>query len=155
MLHRSARFAWESFVQYQDDSFNRLDSRTLLGGGARFNLSPGDQRYQLTVGVGAYYTQEVYQLDGTELRDDYARANSYVSYSKQLTDSTWVSNTLYWQPRISRPSDRYVYNNFAVTVKINSALALKVTLETQYDSDPVANLDHTDHSYYTSLVYSF
>lgn len=155
ILHRSKTFAWEGFVQYQQDSFQLLDSRSLVGGGARFNLSPGDEHYQLAVGVGAYYTEEVYGLPrGTE-RDDYMRANSYASYVLPLSPNTTFSDTLYWQPRFSRPSDSYVYNNLALEVAINKALSLKITLETQYDSDPVDDLKHTDQSYYTSLLYHF
>lgn len=153
--HNTPRFAWESFVQYQDDAFKLLDSRQLVGGGARFDLSPGDEHFRLTVGAGAYYTEEVYNLDNGELRDDYARANFYVSYFQQLTATTQISNTLYWQPRFSRPSDSYVYNSLALSVKINQSLALQISLESQYDSQPVDNLEHTDHSYSTSLVYSF
>lgn len=152
--HNSATFAWESFVQYQDDDFKLLDSRKLVGGGARFDLS-GEQSYQLSVGLGAYYTEEVYQLEGDELRDDYARANTYINYLQQLTASTKLTNTLYWQPRFSQPSDSYVYNNFSLAVKINETLAIKLSLESQYDSQPVASVKHVDHSYYTSLVYSF
>lgn len=152
--HNSERFAWESFMQYQDDEFKLLDSRKLIGGGVRYDLSV-EQTYQLSLGLGAYYTEEVHQLAATELREDYARANSYVSYSQQLTDTATISNTLYWQPRFSRLSDSYVYNNFSLSVKINDALSLKVSLESQYDSQPVANVEHSDHSYYTALVYEF
>ncbi len=153
--HESPRFAWEGFLQYQDDAFKLLDSRTLVGAGARFDLSPDDESFQLRVGVGGYYTEEVYQLENTEVREDYARGNAYVSYSQRLTPSASISNTLYWQPRLSQPSDSYLYNNLAVKVDINQRLALQVTLESQYDSDPVADLEHADHSYFTSLVFSF
>lgn len=153
--HRSDLLAWESFVQYQQDAFKSLDSRSLVGAGARFNLSPEDERYLLMVGVGAYYTEEVYILDRGNLRDDYMRANSYISYSQPLGENARLSNTLYWQPRFSRPSDSYVYNHLSLEVAINTSLSLQVSVESNYDSDPVEDVEHTDHSYSTSLLYKF
>ncbi|WGO97048.1 DUF481 domain-containing protein [Saccharophagus degradans] len=157
--HNSNKLAIEGFVQYQEDTFKLLDSRALVGAGARFKISQKDDDYLFNFGVGAYYTEEVYNLPETatdeEREEQYARANSYINYAKQLTQSTSFSNTLYWQPRLGDIADSYAYNNLAFTVKISEKLALKVTLETQYDSKPVGELEHVDHSYFTSLAYSF
>ena len=153
--HRSQTLAYEAFIQYQDDAFKLLDSRKLIGGGIRLNLAPEDT-YLFNIGVGAYYTEEVYDLgDGINETEKYTRGNSYVNFAKQLTDSTEFSNTLYWQPRLSDFSDSYAYNSLSLSVKINQKLALKITLETQYDSKPVNNLERVDHTYFTSLAYSF
>lgn len=155
IYHRSQAFAVESFIQYQDDAFQLLDSRTLIGGGIRLNLAP-NSAYLFNVGLGAYYTKEVYNLDdGIIEKERYSRGNSYINFAKQLTDSTEFTNTLYWQPRLTNFSDSYAYNHLALSVKINHELALKVTLETRYDSKPVNNLEHVDHTYLTSLSYSF
>lgn len=155
IYHRSQTFALEGFIQYQDDAFQLLDSRKLIGGGVRINLAPNDT-YLFNVGVGAYYTEEVYDLDDDITEEEkYARGNSYINFAKQLTDSTKFSNTLYWQPRLSDFSDSYAYNSLALSVQINDKLALKITLETHYDSQPVNNLEHVDHTYLTSLSYSF
>jgi putative salt-induced outer membrane protein len=153
--HRTQTLAFEGFIQYQEDAFKLLDSRKLIGGGIRFNLAP-QETYLFNIGVGAYYTEEVYNLgDGINTSEQYTRGNSYINFAKQLTDSTTFSNTLYWQPRLSDISDSYAYNSLALSVKINQQLALKITLETQYDSKPVNNLEQVDHAYFTSLEYSF
>lgn len=153
--HRSDTFAWESFVQYQEDAFRSLDARSLVGAGARFNISPKSESYLLIVGAGAYYTEEVYNLEMGKLREDYLRGNSYISYTQPLGPNATLSNTLYWQPRFSQPSDSYVYNHLSLDVVVTKALLLRVTLETQYDSDPVEDVENTDHSYVTSLLYRF
>lgn len=155
IYHRSQVFAFESFIQYQDDAFQLLDARKLIGGGIRLNLAPNNT-YLFNIGLGAYYTEEVYNLDEAMVEEErYARGNSYVNFEKQLTDSTKLSNTLYWQPRLTNFSDSYAYNKLALSVKINRELALKIILETRYDSKPVNNLAHVDHNYLTSLSYSF
>lgn len=156
--HSSNKIAHEGFVQFQNDAFKLLDSRALVGGGIRFKLSDphNSNDLLLNVGLGAYYTKEVFNAeDGSHPSEKYARANSYINFAKPLSDNTTISNTLYWQPRLSNFSDVYLYNNFALTVKINKALALKVTVETNYDSDPFGDLETTDHNYFTSLSYSF
>ncbi|MFA7555768.1 MAG: DUF481 domain-containing protein [Spongiibacteraceae bacterium] len=153
--HRSDVFAWEGYTQYQQDAFKSLDSRLLLGAGARLNVSPQDESYLLTLGLGAYYTEETYDLEGGSLHENYVRANTYASFVKSLGENITFSNTLYWQPRFSRPSDSYIYNNLEFKMAINTALSLKITIESQYDSDPVEDVSSTDHSYYTSLVYEF
>lgn len=153
--HRSQILAFEGFIQYQEDAFKLLDSRKLIGGGIRVNLAP-QETYLFNIGMGAYYTEEVYDLgDGINTTEKYTRGNSYINFAKQLTDSTKFSNTLYWQPRLSDISDSYAYNSLSLSVKISQKLALKITLETQYDSKPVNNLEHVDHAYFTSLEYSF
>ena len=157
--HVTPFLAYEGFIQYQDDAFKLLDSRKLIGGGARFNLSPASDPYLFNVGLGAYYTKEIYSpttsiVDSTN-EETYIRINSYINFAKQITVSTSFSNTLYWQPRVGDISDSYAYNNLALTVKISKKLALKITLETQYDSKPVDDLKHVDHTYFTSLAYSF
>lgn len=153
--HRSQSFAFEGFAQYQDDAFKLLDSRKLIGAGIRLNLSP-EKTYPFNIGLGAYYTEEIFNIDNIiSDAEKYTRANSYVMFAKQFNNNTKISHTFYWQPRLSDFSDSYIYNNVALSVKISETLSLKVTLETQYDSRPVNNLDHVDHSYYTSLAYSF
>jgi putative salt-induced outer membrane protein len=153
--HRSESLALEGFIQYQDDAFKLLDSRKLIGVGVRINLAP-EENYLFNIGAGAYYTEEVYDLgSGIIEAEKYTRGNSYINFAKQLTESTTFSNTLYWQPRLSDLSDSYAYNSLSLSVKINQKLALKITLETQYDSDPVNNLEHVDNTYLTSLAYSF
>ena len=153
--HNTPAFAWESYIQYQQDSFKSLDSRSLVGGGARFNTSPEDESYLLILGVGAYYTEEVYDLQMGKQHDDYVRASTYASYVKPLGANATLSNTLYWQPRLSQPSDCYVYNNLALELKINASLSLRITVESQYDSDPVEDNENADHNYKTSLLYRF
>jgi len=155
--HNTAHFAWESYLQYSDDAFKQLDSRALMGAGIRYSFAPEDNhRYDLILGIGAYYTEEVYNLElGGQLDEDYARASGYVTYSLQLSETAALLNTLYLQPRISQLSDVYIYNNFSLELTITGALALQVSLETQYDSEPVEDTKSLDHTYKTALVYKF
>ncbi len=46
-------------------------------------------------------------------------------------------------------------NNIAFTQNVSNALALRTSLETKYNSDPLGNAENTDNTLGVSLVYSF
>lgn len=151
----SKRTTVESYLQHQTDDFKLLESRALIGGGMRFNLTPDHPRIGLAIGVGAYYTEEKFDLDSYRIEEDYARASTYFVYQHQLSKTSTISNTLYVQPRFSRPSDVYALNDLSLELKMNSTVSFQLTLKTEYDSDPVADVKKTDQSYHTSVVFSF
>ena len=149
------RLATEQYLQYQDNEFKLLNARQLAGGGVRYLMTPDTKNISLHLGAGAYYTEERWDLEPEELVDDYARGSFYSSYKHQLTDTIFIIDTLYLQPRLSQPSDLYIYNQFSIKIDIYKALSLKFSLESSHDSDPVSDLKKTDQSYSTALVYNF
>jgi putative salt-induced outer membrane protein YdiY len=151
----STRLATEQYLQYQDDEFKLLNSRQLAGGGVRYLMTPDTKNISLHLGAGAYYTEERWNLEPEELVEDYARGSFYSSYKHQLTDTIFIIDTLYLQPRLSQPSDLYIYNQFSIKIDIYKALSLKFSLESSHDTDPVSDLKKTDQSYSTALVYNF
>lgn len=153
--HIDKRYAWEAFTQYEEDFFRQLEARSLIGGGMRFNLLPKPEEMALILGAGAYYTKERYDYGPYSADSDHARVSTYVSFRRVVTDTTSIANTLYYQPRMSRPSDYYAYNLFTLAVKISKTLQLQVNVESNFDSEPILDLRHYDHYYYTSFVYQF
>jgi len=153
--HLDKRYAWETFTQYEEDFFRQLEARSLVGGGMRFNMLPKPDETALILGLGAYYTRERYDYGAYSSGNDHARFSSYVSFRRIVSDTTSIANTLYYQPRMSRPSDFYAYNLFTLAVKISKTLQLQVNVESNYDSDPILDLKQYDHNYYTSIVYLF
>jgi len=153
--HLDKRYAWESYTQYEEDFFRQLESRSLLGGGMRFNILPKPDEMALILGAGAYYTKERYDYGPYSADSDHARFSTYVSFRHIISDTTSIANTLYYQPRMSRPSDYYAYNLFTLAVKINKTLQLQINVESNFDSEPILDLEHYDHNYYTSVDYLF
>lgn len=153
--HLDKHYAWETFTQYEEDFFRQLEARSLVGGGMRFNILPKPQEMALILGAGAYYTKERYDYGPYSSDSDHARFSSYVSFRRVITDTTSIANTLYYQPRMSQPSDYYAYNLFTLAVRISKTLQLQVNVESNFDSEPILDLEHYDHNYYTSVVYLF
>jgi hypothetical protein len=153
--HLDKRYAWETFTQYEEDFFRQLEARALAGGGMRFNLFPKPEEMALIIGTGAYYTKERYDYGPYSSDSDHARFSSYVSFRRIISDTTSIANTLYYQPRMSKPSDYYAYNLFTLAVKISKTLQLQVNVESNFDSEPILELEQYDHNYYTSIVYLF
>ncbi|GMG87964.1 DUF481 domain-containing protein [Biformimicrobium ophioploci] len=154
IAHLSEKFAWETYVQHQSDEFRLLASRALVGTGARWTLKKSDSQL-IAFGASAYFTEEKFDLAAGDVSEDYARASFYGVYKVRLGANAQLSNTIYYQPRLSQPSDHYIANSFALKTMINDSLSLEVGVESLFDSDPVEDLEKADHSYTTSLVYSF
>lgn len=157
IYRKNERFKYEFYLQQQSDAFKQLDSRRLIGGGVRWQLF-GKGSTSINLGLGGYYTFERYRnANNTELaaHSDYARWSSYIVLKHQLNANSYITNITYAQPRISRLSDRYGYNDFALTSKVSTRVSLSATLRSEYDSHPFGDVKTTDHSYNVSLAYEF
>lgn len=155
--------AGEAFVQWQQNEFDNLTSRTLAGGGVRYNLLDRPDVISLALGLGACREREELDL-GTYDEVSWAwRANSYVTYRHQLNPQLRLVSTVYYQPNMDEMDDYRVLLDLGVAVAINESLSLKVSYSLSHNSDPAVNLDanppinkaETNTGYTTSLVYSF
>ncbi len=162
--HRlSPQIASEAFLQWEEDEFSNLASRTLAGGGARFVVASEVDTFSLALGIGAFYEREKMDLVSYEDESEQWRVNAYASYTHVLNDKTTLASTVYVQPSAENSSDLRALTTFSLTVKMTGALALKVGYQAKHDSEPAQNLNATppiDNSktnteYNTSLVYRF
>lgn len=158
IYRESERFKYEFYLQQQSDAFKQLESRRLIGGGVRWQLF-GEGNISVNLGLGGYYTFERYRRPGAAdafgSRSDYARWSSYIVFKQQLNANSYITNITYIQPRISQLSDRYGYNNFALTTKVSTRVSMSATLRSEYDSNPFGDVKTTDHNYNVSLAYEF
>lgn len=156
-------FAAEAFVQWQQNAFDNLTSRSLAGGGGRYDLVNKPEVVTLSLGLGAFREREELDL-GTFNQVSWAwRANSYAAYRHQLNSQVRLLGTLYYQPNLSDTDDFRVLTEFGVSVAINGSLSLNLSYSLSHNSDPAVNLEatppidkaETNTGYVTSLVYSF
>lgn len=150
--------SWEAFAQLQTDEFTRLKLRSLLGGGARFSLLQDNERHTAYIGAGVFRSRE--KLDplagSTTVEVDYAtRINFYQVYQYRITDTSRVTNMVYYQPDVSEVSDYRLLEQLALKVDINRSLSLKVSVDVARDSRPPQAVKKTDTSYNTGLEYRF
>lgn len=159
----SDTWATEAFAQWEKDEFDRLASRVLTGGGARYTLLQKPDEYIFALGLGAFREYEKTNL-GTYIDEQHlTRVNSYYSFKAKLSDTWSFLQTTYYQPSANKMSDYRVLADFGLGAKMTEKLQLRLNYRFTFDSEPAQNLNavpvidnhKTNTEYKTSLVYSF
>lgn len=146
---------WELFAQLQTDEFKQINSRALSGGGIRlrlFDLLEGGKGY---FGIGAFYENIRYKEPDIDPSEDNARLNSYFAYSIDLSDTSSIAYTIYYQPKIDKFSDNVQSHDLELKLGIYKKLFLKFSLSYDTDTEPPAGVKKYDFSQTTSLVLDF
>ena len=140
----------EVFTQINEDEFRSLDSRKLIGFAYRYELSKAQ-----AVGIGLFSEHEDYKVNEHRLSFEQTRINSYWVYSKDISATSYIANTLYYQPNVSEFSDFRAYNKLSINTEITESLYLTFSLLVEHDSKPVLDVEKTDHSYSAGFAYEF
>lgn len=146
-------FDLEYFAQVEKDEFARLNSRNLIGGGARF----ATQRKGF-LGLGAFYFEE--RLDQTTnpaeaLKDSGLRLNAYLSREYTYEDTTIFTARLYAQPRANALDDVRILFNASLKVAITPNASIAIGLKSTHDSEPATDVEKTNTSYTSGFEYRF
>ena len=153
----------EGFAQWEQDEFDNLKSRVLLGGGGRYLLWQKQDVYSFTLGLGAFHEEETQNLVSYQQTDNFWRVNAFYTYKYQVNKMVSLINTTYVQPRIGEASDLRVLADFGLKVGITDSLAITIAYKVTYDSEPAQNFDidppidnyKTNTEYQTSIQYTF
>ncbi len=152
------RKAWEGFAQLEENEFARLTYRRLLGGGLRFTLAQEPEKLGLYLGAGVLYAWEsLEERPGLtdHGKDDFARANLYLSYKHKINDQLSFVSTTYYQPRFDKGDDYRALEQATIAIKMTDNIDFKLSLDIAHDSAPPQTIDKTDLSYTTSISYKF
>ncbi len=150
------KIAAEAYLQAEQDTFARLEYRGLAGGGARYTLFRKEQSGIAFLGLGAYYSQERIDDDFPDGgSDNLWRASSYLILKYQATPSTALVSSTYYQPAFETADDYRLLEQAAMSVKINEHLALIVSIDYRFDSEPPVDVKKEDVTYSTSLSLEF
>lgn len=153
----SNTLSWEVFTQFEENEFTRLNSRMLLGGGARFNVMQSDDQ-AVDLGVGLFRSRE--KLDFAPLTTDAGvvynnRMNLYLVYRSTLSSHSRLSSTLYYQPDISEASDYRLFEQFSLQLDITENFSFNLSVDVAHDSEPAQLIKGTDTTYNTGFEYNF
>ena len=90
----SLHWASEIFTQHQENPFQRLNYRKLIGAGARLTVlnTPTEAIY---TGIGSFRAKEKNDLGTTEGIERYWSANLYLVYKRELNENVRFLNTFY------------------------------------------------------------
>lgn len=157
------KWATESFAQWEEDEFDNLTSRVLVGGGARYLAAQEKDVYSFALGLGAFREVEKQNLVSYQETNRLWRINTYYTYKYQLNSQVTLVNTTYAQPSTSDLGDFRLLFDLGINVKLTNSLQLKLNYKLTYDSDPAKNLlvsppinnYKTNTQYETALSYNF
>ncbi len=137
------RLVAEAFAQVQRNRQERLDARTLVGAGLRYELVQTDS---VGLAVGATPMLEVEVLDDALGGEQAAvgRVSSYLAGRVALASGASLTAVAYVQPRVDAPGDVRVLSQLALTVGLSRWVRLRVRADLRFDSRPPAGVETTD-----------
>ncbi|TSC31491.1 YdiY family protein [Corallococcus sp. Z5C101001] len=143
----------EVFAQHEYNEFRRLQFRALLGAGPRVVLFNEDAT-GLTFGVALMVEHERLRKDGeADAGDRYTdpRVSSYLLGRLKLMENIQLVETVYFQPRVTRPSDLRVLNETLFAVTPNPRVTVGIGFNLTYDSAPPATVPPLDTQLRTTV----
>ncbi len=144
----------EAFAQGQFDQVLRIGFRGLLGAGPKVTVFKKEKGY-MNVGLSMMYEHE--QEKGNSIVHNDARANTYVSYQRQLGDNVSASLIGYYQPLVNDFSDFRVSSGFTFNVQFTKRFGFNLNAGLIYDAKPVVDEDIKKLTYSISngISYNF
>lgn len=136
----------EFFAQIQQDRFQRLVSRTLVGVGPRLAIFDRKE-LGLFTGVQYMFEREVLNVapdapDASLTADQ--RMSAYVSFSARLADSTSTTTVLYYQPRLDAWRDTRLLLESSIVQKLTKTVGARLAVTMRHDSRPPTDVKQTD-----------
>ncbi len=150
----------EAFVQNEADLFRRLSVRALGGLGPRFLIVTTTQ-FQLAAGVAYMFEYDkINDTTGPGITDAGAsfkehRASAYLVGNVALNDKLVLGETVYFQPKLTDPSDLRLLSEFSLVSKISTHLAAKTAFVVAYDSTPPDTIKKLDTSLQAGITVAF
>lgn len=130
------------------DEFDAFETDIFIGGGIGYRVF-NDARQQLAIQAGPGYR---WTEDQTGARTEEVAATISADYSYAFTDTVSVTNDIdvLWSEL-----NTTVTNDFGVNVAMTDSLALRTSLLTEYNTDPLPGFEDTDNTLGVSVVYNF
>jgi putative salt-induced outer membrane protein len=133
-------------VRFDDFDSNRLDAFLGFGPGYRVINEP-NRSWRIQAGPGVRYIEDQNRVDSTEIAG-IASSRYFFAMSENVSFSM-DTDVLF------SDEDTVVTNDLGVNFKVTDRVSTRVSLRTDWDSDPLAGLKSTDNSLGVSLVYGF
>lgn len=136
-------------LRYLDDQFDSFDGIITAGIGYGYRVILNDRtQWELSAGLGYRDTE----LENTGEDISGVTFLGFSSFKHELTESTTLTDELRFE---GTEDNNFVENVLGLAVAINDALALKISYNVRYNSDPAAGDKNTDTITSISLVYNF
>lgn len=148
-LKMNERASWISSLRYERDDFSTFDYQATIAVGYGYRYIDTDTT-KLAASVGPGYRRARNAVSGEV--DSAIIVRGTLEFAHQLTQTTRVVNDLLVE---SGSDNTFAQNDLGLAVDINSSMALKVGLQTRYNSEVEPGRVSTDTLTTLNLVYKF
>jgi len=148
----SDRWATLAFLQVQENPFQRLDSRFLMGLGGRWQAVKGESTL-IYLGVSHMFEKE--RIQGEDGYEEAQRLSGFVSLEVELRDGVFVDFLLFYQPKWDDFADWRVYGEIRLEIELIGSLSLFTGYNLQHDSQPPTGVEETDWNTKTGFLVRF
>ena len=146
-------FRWESFTQIHHNKVAKLEYRILIGSGPRLKLL-GNEFLRIYFGALPMYQYERIQNEERTIEDNF-RLSNYLSFTVNISESTQLFSTSYYQPIWNKWKDYRFYNEQKLVVKLVGDLNLTATSVYTWDNRPPEGAPPRTLQIKTGLLYRF
>ena len=142
-----------AFLQGQQNPFQRIETRVLIGGGARFDMV---RREKLNMALGATFMREDEELTdtGEGFYTNY-RFSFFTSVYRDVAEGFDMDITGFYQPLAEDLSDARAFASVALRFDIVGDLYLITNYSLEYDSRPPKDVEKSDQALRSGFGYSF
>lgn len=147
----------EWYAQLNYDRSQQLDFRALVGGGARTSFARGDWG-DFGAGSALMLEYERLSLPDTASHPDRTTAlrwSNFLTLRVVPAETTVITSTTYAQPEFGDPGDIRVLENLRLATSVTETLALTVSFNLRYDSDPPDGIAVLDTTLRTGVTYTY
>ena len=146
-INFSRRFFTFGFTDVEHDQFQGLESRFVGGGGLGFNVIK-NSKTSLQVFSGGSANREEFNGGVKRRSREFVAGNDF---SRQLTSSTAVTESLVLYPNLSSRGEYRVTFDSSIVTRLNRWLAWHVTASNRYASNPAVGKKNDDMLLTTGL----
>jgi hypothetical protein len=130
-----------AFVQFQENPFQRLQGRTLIGGGLRLDLLRQEESH-LSWGVSDML--EIERLDGHHHADRWHRLSTFLEVRHAPREHLALQLTVFLQPRWSEPGDYRLLLTAGTRVRLAGPVVQITRFTWERDSMPPMGVKKDD-----------
>lgn len=153
----SPHFLPEWYAQINYDRPQQLSFRAVGGGGARTQFVRGAWG-QFGAGTGMMVEREWLSLPDTAAHPNRTldlRWSSFLTLRIVASETTVITSTTYIQPSVGDFGDTRALENFRLATSITESLALSVSWDLRWDSDPPDGIAALDTTLRTGVTYTY
>ncbi len=146
------RWSTLAFLQHQQNPFQRLDSRFLIGVGGRW-LAAKSEATSIYLGASHMWEQE--SIEGEDGHTKTQRFSGFLSWETRLSDDVVVDFLAFYQPSWSDFKDWRMYGAVELEIELTGSLSLFTGYKLEHNSQPPAGVEQTDWDTKTGLQFKF